>query len=58
MLVPKEWLSAEFLDRMFDWCKLRRKWAHPYSVYDQIDWEPAVEKPTSVRVAIAMIDTE
>lgn len=25
------------------------RWAHPYSVYDQIDWEPAVEKPTSVK---------
>jgi len=25
------------------------RWAHPYSVYDQVDWEPAVEKPTSVK---------
>ena len=27
------------------------RWAHPYSVYDEIDWEPAVEKPTSVKGA-------
>ena len=27
------------------------RWAHPYSVYDQVDWEPAVEKPTSVKGA-------
>ena len=25
------------------------RWSHPYSVYDQLDWEPAVEKPTSVK---------
>ena len=27
------------------------RWAHPYSVYDEVDWEPAVEKPTSVKGA-------
>ena len=27
------------------------RWAHPYSVYDEIDWEPSVEKPTSVKGA-------
>jgi NADH-quinone oxidoreductase subunit D len=25
------------------------RWTHPYSVYDELDWEPAVEKPTSVK---------
>ena len=24
------------------------RWAHPFC-YDQVDWEPAVEKPTSVK---------
>ena len=27
------------------------RWTNPYSVYDQVDWEPAVEKPTSVKGA-------
>ena len=22
------------------------RWAHPYSVYDELDWEPAVERPS------------
>ena len=22
------------------------RWAHPYSVYDEVDWEPSVEKPS------------
>ena len=27
------------------------RWTNPYSVYDQVDWEPAVEKPTSIKGA-------
>ena len=33
------------------------RWAHVYSVYDQVDWEPAVEKPTSVKVQIVTTAT-
>jgi len=25
------------------------RWTNPYSVYDQLDWSPAVEKPSSVK---------
>lgn len=27
------------------------RWAHPYSVYDEVDWNPTVEKPSSVKGA-------
>ncbi len=27
------------------------RWAHPYSVYDEVDWTSSVEKPTSVKGA-------
>ncbi len=27
------------------------RWAHPYSVYDELDWTPSVEKPSSVKGA-------
>jgi NADH-quinone oxidoreductase subunit D len=27
------------------------RWAHPYSVYDELDWMPSVEKPSSVKGA-------
>ncbi|MBT3771497.1 MAG: NADH-quinone oxidoreductase subunit D [Euryarchaeota archaeon] len=27
------------------------RWAHPYSVYDEIDWEPSVEKQASIKGA-------
>ena len=32
------------------------RWAHPYSVYDELDWEPAVERP-SIKGVTATIDT-